>query len=273
MTDSILHWSLAFAAAAIVVTAARARRSLSADGAVAALVMGTVIVGVTGWWAGFLLVTFFLTSSVLSHVNRSRESTTVQARGEERDAVQVLANGGFALLGAILYDVTGHDAWIACMAGSLAAVNADTWSTEIGRTSPTPPRLVTTWSTVTAGTSGAVSGRGLAGALGGASLIGALTALGMHWNLLPIPGFWLPAFAGITLGGFLGAVFDSLLGATVQDQRWCESCQKVTEQRMHRCGTHTTRLRGIAWIDNDVVNAACAVVGGAIAGIALFLPG
>lgn len=273
MPDPILHWTLAIAAAATVAGAARARRSLSNDGAFAALIMGTVIVGLAGWWAGFLLVTFFVSSSLLSHSNKSKRIAAVQARGEERDAVQVVANGGFALLGAVLFGITGHPAWIALLAGSIAAANADTWSTEIGRTSPSRPRMVTTWRSVAAGTSGAVSRRGVAGALGGGALIGILAAIGSHWDLLPAQASWFVALIGISLGGFLGSMLDSLLGATVQDQRWCESCQKGTEQRLHRCGTKTVSIRGIPWIDNDVVNAACAGFGGIVAAIAMSLPG
>jgi uncharacterized membrane protein len=57
-------------------------------------------------------------------------------------------------------------------------------------------------------------------------------------------------------------------GASLQAQRWCASCAVATEQRIHRCGASTTVTRGIAWLDNDGVNAI-ATIGGALLGAAL----
>ncbi len=270
MPHPLAHWTLAFAAAGVVVLAARRRRSLSVDGMATALVLGTVLVGTAGWWAGLLLVAFFVSSSGLSHAGR-RETAQEQDRGEERDAVQVLANGGIALIAAILYGLTGAASWIAVLAGSIAAANADTWSTEIGRGSRTPPRLITTGRRVPAGTSGAVSARGLGGALAGGALIGLLAAIGWRWSLLPGNIGWLAGGLGITLGGFAGSLVDSVLGATVQERRWCPACEKETEQRVHRCGTPTVHRAGLAWMNNDTVNALCAATGAGIALIVAWL--
>jgi uncharacterized protein (TIGR00297 family) len=268
MPDQLSQWILAFAAATIVAIVARSRRSLSRSGALAAAGTGTILVGTGGWWAGVLLVSFFLSSSILSRTGANRHAIA-QARGAERDAVQVLANGGITLASSVLFALTGASGWIAALAGSLAAANADTWSTEIGRTSTTPPRLVTSWRTVPAGTSGAVSARGLGGALGGGALIGVLAATGWQWNLLPGDIDALPGLLAVTIGGFAGSLADSLLGATVQDRRWCETCKKETEQRIHRCGTRSRHVGGVPWIDNDVVNVSCAITGAAVAVIVL----
>jgi uncharacterized protein (TIGR00297 family) len=209
------------------------------------------------------LVAFFISSSILSHTGKGA-SAILQARGAERDAVQVLANGGVALGAAVLHGFTGAAGWIVVLAGSIAAANADTWSTEIGRTSRSLPRLITTGRQVPAGTSGAVSKRGLAGALGGAATIALLAAAGWIWDLLPGGVAPVPVLIGLTVGGFAGSALDSLLGATLQDQRWCDTCGKATEQRIHRCGSSTRSVRGISWIDNDVVNVTCAVTGGLV---------
>lgn len=264
MSPELTRWLLGALAAGTIALLARRRRSLTVDGALAATIMGTVIVGTAGWWSGLLLVAFFLSSSILSHAGQA-PPTLSQARGAERDAVQVLANGGIALATAIMFSVSGAAAWIVALAGSLAATNADTWSTEIGRTSRALPRLITTWRPVPTGTSGAVSGRGLAGALGGGALIGTLAAFGWANDLLPGDIPFLPALVAIATGGVAGSLVDSLLGATIQDQRWCDTCQKGTEQKTHRCGTPTRSIRGIAWIDNDVVNVSCAITGAVVA--------
>jgi uncharacterized membrane protein len=60
----------------------------------------------------------------------------------------------------------------------------------------------------------------------------------------------------------LGALFDSLLGATVQAIYFCPACQKETERNpTHGCGTRTTQIRGWTWLDNDWVNFACGAFG------------
>jgi uncharacterized protein (TIGR00297 family) len=261
MSPEITRWLLAALAAVTIALLALKRRSLNASGALAAFAMGTMLVGAAGWFSGLLLVAFFLSSSILSHAGTNRTSTS-QARGAERDAVQVLSNGGVALASAVLYGLTGTIGWLLVLAGSLAAANADTWSTEIGRTSRSLPRLITNWRQVSAGTSGAVSGRGLAGAAGGGLLIATLAAAG--WRLGLMPGDVAPGAAAvaIAIGGLTGSLVDSFLGATLQDGRWCNRCKKETEQRIHRCGTPTRSVRGIAWIDNDAVNVTCVLTGG-----------
>ena len=64
--------------------------------------------------------------------------------------------------------------------GALAAVNADTWSTELGVLSSGRPRLITSLKPVEKGTSGGVSLVGTLAALAGAALglVGTMAALG-----------------------------------------------------------------------------------------------
>jgi uncharacterized protein (TIGR00297 family) len=263
MSPDLMHWPLGFLAALVVAGTARKRRSLSVDGTVAAIALGTVLVGAAGWWAGTLIVAFFASSSVLSHARKANDID--QARGAERDAVQVLANGGVPLLAVVLFAITGHGTWMTLLAGSIAAVNADTWSTEIGRTSRSLPRLITSGKTVPAGTSGAVSRRGLLAALGGAALIGALAWVGWRTGWFPGADFTTIGMVSVIAGGVAGSLVDSLLGATIQDQRWCDVCGKRSEARVHRCGTLTRPIRGIRQVNNDVVNLSCGATGAIVA--------
>jgi uncharacterized protein (TIGR00297 family) len=261
---------IGFLLATIVAYLAYHARSLNRSGAYAAFVVGTVIFGLGGWKWSILLLTFFITSSALSRTfkNRKREANEKYAKGGQRDAGQVFGNGGIATLFAALHFFFPGATWPWLgFAASLAAVNADTWATELGILNPTPPRLIADLrKVVEKGTSGGVSPIGTLAALAGAGLIGLEAALlnpsGVNWAF----------FALVTAAGLLGALFDSLLGATVQTIYYCPACQKETERYpTHGCGTATTQIRGWKWLDNDLVNFACGVFGvGVVVVVALF---
>lgn len=259
-----VRWLLALVGALLITGAAYRLRSLDTSGMIAAVLLGTIVVGAGGWWAGLLLITFFVSSSLLSRIGHN-PSAVHAARGSRRDATQVFANGGIALLSTIGFWLFSHPAWLLAFAGSLAAANADTWSTEIGRTSRDLPRLITTGRRVSRGTSGAVSTRGLVAAASGAAFIGALGGIGAAASWFPVSHSWLFILAAVGISGLAGSIADSMLGATVQEQRWCDACQTQTERSIHQCRTPTHPLSGVSWISNDVVNLACVFVGGALA--------
>ena len=255
---------LGFFLASIIAYIAYRARSLDMSGALAALVVGTVIFGLGGLRWAILLLTFFITSSGLSRMfkSRKREANEKYAKGGQRDAGQVVGNGGIATLFAALHFFFPEASWPWLgFAASLAAVNADTWATELGVLNPTAPRLITDLrKDVEKGTSGGVSWGGTLASLAGAGLIGLEAAL-----LNPSGSNWL-FFVLVTVAGLLGALFDSLLGATVQAIYYCPSCQKETERNpTHSCGTRTTQIRGWTWLDNDWVNFACGAFGVGIA--------
>lgn len=249
---------LGFFLAAVVGYGAYRLHSLSRSGAFAAVVVGTVIFGIGGWQWALLLLAFFISSSLLTRAFKKRKSGLSEkfSKGGQRDAGQVLGNGALATLFAGLHFFFPASPWVwLAFAASLAAVNADTWSTELGVLNPNPPRLIThPGRVVEKGTSGAVSLVGTLAALAGSALIGLLAAL-----FPPAPVPWSLGLL-VTLAGFLGSLFDSLLGATVQAIYYCPTCDKETERHpQHTCGTLTTQIRGWEWLNNDIVNLGCAV--------------
>ena len=248
-------------AAAIAVLAYR-RGSLSAGGSIAAATVGSIVFAGGGVAWGAVLVCFFVSSSALGRLNSTQKARAeaLFAKGQRRDAGQVLANGGIAALLALGHAIDGGASWWPAFVGTMAAVTADTWATEVGTLSRQPPRLITSLAPVTAGTSGGVTPAGLAASLAGAALTGGIAAL-FHPQ-----SAWAPTVIAAIGGGLLGALADSILGATVQASYVCDGCGQPTEARRHRCGGASRRLRGIGWIDNDVVNVAAAVVGAAVGG-------
>ncbi|HEX7089536.1 MAG TPA: DUF92 domain-containing protein [Longimicrobiales bacterium] len=276
---------LALILAAAISAAAFRARALSADGALAAVVVGTIVLGMGGAAWAILLLAFFVSSSALTRWRAAAKAAAGEevVKGGRRDAVQVLANGGIATLLAALSALRPDLALFPAFAGAIAAATADTWATEVGLLSRSAPRLITTGRRVPAGTSGGVTPLGTAAALAGGVFIGTLAAalVLLGWAASPqsvgdVMGAASPAqrtgagtaariaFA-VPAAALLAALFDSLLGATVQAAYRCPRCDAPTERRVHRCGTRTTRTRGLAWINNDAVNLAATAVGAAVA--------
>lgn len=242
------------ALAAVIAAGARAARALTTDGAIAAALVGAASVA-AGWWWGALLLAFFLSSSALSRIGidiKHRRTSTILEKGGTRDATQVLANGGVFAAAAIGQAVFPWDGWMAIAGGALAAATADTWATEIGILAKGLPRLITTWRPAPPGTSGAVTVPGTIGMVLGSAFL----TLGMVAAVWPRHVF-VAAFAG----GVLGALADSLAGATIQARRRCASCDALTERAIHSCGAHTVHAGGASWMTNDAVNLLCSVVG------------
>ncbi len=244
-------------------------RSLSLSGAYAAALVGTVVFGVGGWQWAILLLTFFITSSALTHAfSRDKRGLDEKySKGSQRDALQVFGNGGLPALFSTLHVFFPNELWPWIgFAGALAAVNADTWATELGVLNPSPPRLITDIRTrVEKGTSGGISLVGTFASLAGAALIALLASL-----LFPLSSFAF-YFSAITVAGLAASLFDSLLGSTVQAMYFCPKDQKETEKHpLHTCGTQTIHIRGWKWLDNDWVNVACGALGSAVA-LAIFL--
>jgi uncharacterized protein (TIGR00297 family) len=252
------------------------RGSLSGSGVLGAGLTGTLIFGLGGWVWGLTLITFFVSSSALSHYRENAKEALAEkfAKGHRRDLGQTLANGGLGAALAVAHVAWNHPALFAAFLGAMAAVNADTWATELGVFNPAPPRLITSGRQVEVGTSGGVSRLGLLASGAGALLIG-LAAL-MFARAIQLIGLAEgPHVSGWTVvttlaAGLAGSLVDSWLGASVQAIYYCPRCDKETEKKIHGCGTPTRRRRGWGWLDNDMVNLASSVVGAGVAAV-LFL--
>jgi uncharacterized protein (TIGR00297 family) len=231
------------------------------------MIAGTTTLSAGGWtWASNMLF-FFISSSLFSHWKEQEKASTAAdkfSKGSQRDLGQVASNGGIATLLALGYGLskkeTVRKTLEAGYVGALATATADTWATEVGVLSPQQPRLITTGKTTTAGTSGGVTPIGI-----GASAAGGL-ALGSFFWLLKRrqPEYHLQPLIAL-ISGLAGSLFDSLLGATAQAMYYCPDCHKETEKRIHNCGTATKHLRGLPWMDNDIVNLLATLVGSLVA--------
>ncbi len=223
---------------------------LTPDGAYAAFILGAVIFGFGGLKWSVPLLTFFILSSLLSKIKKNNFSDAFE-KGDNRDALQVLANGG---LPAILLGINliHPDAiWFVLYLISLAVSMADTWATEIGNIKKRHTFWILNLKPVSQGVSGGIS---LGGTIGGITGAAVLTLSGIAWiRYYPLLIFFL-----VATGGAVGMFIDSILGATLQRKNRCSVCGKETEKRVH-CGKPTRFSSGIKFINNDMVNFLSAL--------------
>jgi uncharacterized protein (TIGR00297 family) len=242
--------------AGVVAFLAFSANLLTVSGAMAAAVIGAAAMVAGSRWVVMLLF-FFVGSNVIARWRHRDRETLVGAvveKGGRRDAWQVLANGGVFAFAALLASRAESITWEAIGIGALATAAADTWSTEIGTVLGGTPRSMFTGREVAPGTSGGITIAGSIAALA-AAILAAVVAGSVDWST--------PALAIVT-GGVAGSVIDSALGATVQERRWCPSCDASTERHVHSCGTTTVQRGGIRGFDNDLVNLSSTIAGAVI---------
>lgn len=246
---------VAFAGA--VALAAFRLRALTLGGAAAAWIVGACIFGAGSWSYAAVLFAFFIPSTLLSRVGRSRKRELLDTgKAGARDALQVLANGGIAAGCAIAAAALHANALSAAFAGAFAAASADTWGTEIGTLLKGRPRSILTLEPMATGLSGGITAGGTLAEIAGALAVG-LAAWGSG-----VASWWIVAAAG-----FAGALADSLLGASLQELRWCPVCLRSCETDPHACGAATSRIRGAHWMGNDAVNFCATAAGAVTAGL------
>lgn len=261
MLHAEYQWQLVhgFLMALVAAVASYRFRFLDLSGCAAAFLLGVVIFGAGGWtWAVPILV-FFVSSSVWSKMGKKRKESfeLIFEKGHTRDAGQVLANGGVAGLVVVASVLWPSVVWPLAYVGSVAAVTADTWATEIGIYFGRTPVSIARFTRTQPGESGGVTWPGMLGATAGA----ALTAVTGHW-VFEFDRPWL-TLSGVIGSGVAASLVDSWLGATVQAQYRCTACGRSTE-RVRHCDRDATWQRGLRWINNDVVNIACGVAGAVV---------
>jgi uncharacterized protein (TIGR00297 family) len=195
----------------IVAWAGRAARTVSLGGAVTGAIIGIIIFTALGWAGWGLLLVTFVAASVTSKLGLKRKTLLgiAEERGGRRGPGNAIANTGVAAVAAALVVSTAHPeraAW--AFAAALAAGGSDTIASEIGKAWGRTTWLVTSLRRVPPGTSGAMSMEGTAAGVVGAL---ALAAVAIAFGLVPYS-----ALAPIVIGATVGALVESVLGATLE---------------------------------------------------------
>jgi len=272
LSPSLMQLLIGGILAAIAAVISWGLRWLKGSGALAAFILGLVVFGLGGLSWAYVLLAFFVTSSLLSILFKNKKEQVEKSyeKSSRRDAGQVFANGAIAGLFVVahVFFPDSRLTWTGFVA-ALAAANADTWATELGILSKHDPILITNGKPVTAGTSGAVSLTGMIGAVLGSAVVVLVAWFFWPGAVMPARVWWIPV---VLFCGWVGSLVDSWLGARFQTIYFCPACQKETEREIaHGCGTATVYLRGWRWMDNDWVNLLCTCVSALLALLLMLL--
>ncbi len=225
------------------------KRALTSGGLISAFILDIIISVSLGNFGFVLLSAFFMCSVFVDKIKKSHKNNGrvgESQKGDCRDYVQVLANGLVPGICAIAYLITKNTIFVVAFVASLAEAFADTTASGLGSLSDTafdPFR----WKSCDKGISG------------GMSIIGTTSSLVASLSISLIAlvfgkfDFGITAFIVASVCGFLGCIFDSLLGSLVQIKYRCSVCDKLTEKELH-CNQKTTKESGWALVDNDIVN-------------------
>ncbi len=167
-----------------------------------------ILFGGLTWF--MLLLAFYLLGGGFTRYGYARKENLgiAQSHGGMRGYKNVYSNSLVPLILAICYGVYHNEIFIYAFIASVATANGDTLASEIGETSGSKPRMITTLKETEPGVDGGVTPLGEAASIAGALIIGILaTVTGMTGPFGIVAG---------AIGGFLGTNFDSFLGATLQ---------------------------------------------------------
>jgi uncharacterized protein (TIGR00297 family) len=243
-------------------------KAVDLGGSIASIFVGyLIILGGGPYWFIVMLVFFIISTQFTKfRYNYKERLGFAQEKGGARSWTNVLANGGAAAIFSIMEFRFGGWIFAGAFLGAIASATADTLATEIGLLSRKEPRLITNLKKkVPMGTSGGVTLIGTVAAFFAAFIIGITATIlkiiedASPTNILII----------VTLGGIIGSITDSVIGATIQRTGLCESCGKITENSKH-CGKPIKKLKGINFVDNNVVNFLSTLIG-ALSTLALFI--
>jgi len=230
-------------------TLAYAFHKLTVSGTLAAVLLGFSVMWGLRIEGIVLFLTFFVLSNLAGKLRKHQFSygRKVDTKEGARDWSQVFANGLMAALSSLWYLFSSNEVALVMFGAAVAEAFSDTIAGEMGRISRSRPVSIITFRPVDSGMSGGVTAFGTMAGFAASAFIATLWAL-----FFKTPGAATGA-SFICLAGFAGCIIDSLLGALVQvlykdrEGNW-------SEKPFDSAGNANSYVRGIRWMDNDMVN-------------------
>ena len=245
---------IALAAVLVIGLIAYWKRQLNLSGVVAAVVMGAAATVMGGFTSLSLYLFFLISAAVIGKLSkRIRGLDRIHKKGGRRDAVQVLANGGAALAAMLIHAFDSSPVYLAVFTACLAEACSDTWASEIGVLSKSEPVSILTFTKVPKGLSGGVSLLGTCSAMLSSILYG-IFAFSCY------DGINLSLVMVVIFSSFAGVMTDSVLGATLQAHFYDEKEDIITEHSRDREGNALKLVRGLRFMDNDMVNLTSNII-------------
>ena len=213
--------------------------ALSLSGFFGASIMGCLLLLYGIPFHFILLASFFILSSCLNIF--IKKLINLKTKHSQRNVVQVICNGGVPLLICIISYFHQSLFFNYLFAASVATAMSDTWATEFGKLSKVRPITIASLKKVSHGLSGGVTFIGTIGSLIGSCIIGFLA-----YNLISVEKYLI---FGIILCGFLGSIFDSILGDKLQGKY-----KTISGKIIEKPENNSIIISGHGLINNDVVN-------------------
>ena len=223
-----------------------ALHAITPAGLAAAWLLCIIDTAIGGWQAFLILsLTFFLTAMADRYAGERADPGHVRRKSGKRDAIRILCNVGIASLAVVLAAVLHSRRFLTVYAAVMVESLADSLASKLGPLSEGLTVDICTFKKIAPGLSGGVSITGTAAAAIG-SLIISLCLLLYPWS------DWICVLSAAGCG-FLGCMFDSAAGSLIQLKYRCPVCGSIVEGEIH-CGQRTVQVKGMRFINNDMVN-------------------
>ena len=216
------------------------RKHLSLDGFLSSTLMAGLILGFGGLKYVLPIAIFFILSTLLSKIGPKK----LHKSKSGRNVNQVFANGGVGLVLCVFNHFYQTELIYSMFLASIAAANSDTWATEIGKLSKTRPQDIISGRSLSPGESGGITFIGLLGAISGSFII---AIIGYFLNMNT------SYFIIVFISGFLGSLFDSILGSTLQSRFILMDGKTIKEEKEQNSYLYS----GLHYINNNSVNFLC----------------
>jgi len=250
----MIHFIIGLMISFIISFTAYKKSSLNFSGFLAAVVLGTGIYFFGGFWFYIIMLSFFISSSLLTKYKKDVKENieNLNEKNGARDYVQVFVNGGIGLVCAVLFHIYDNPIYFLSYGVSFAVSTADTWASEIGVLSKSNPLSILNFKPIEKGLSGGVTILGTMFSILGSGFIALIFFIAYISMYNNIEKGFICSLLCLCLG-FLGSIIDSILGASVQAQYYCEPLKSYTEKKTYK-DKQNKLIKGFSIINNDVVN-------------------